>query len=89
MSKYVDLTSGMIRDWVPVTANNSVDNMKANSTDVVLGFVVNVAGNVVVTNSDGVDRTIAAIAGVPVTMVNASRIKATGTTATGIFSLVI
>jgi hypothetical protein len=89
MSKYVDLKSGMIRDWVPVTPNNDTDNMTANSTDIVLGFVVNVAGNVVVTSSDGVDRTIAALAGVPVTMVGAKRIKAAGTGATGIFSLVI
>lgn len=88
MANYVDLTSGMVRDWIPVTPNNSTDNMGQSSLNQVIGFYVTVGGAVVFT-VDGVDRTVTFPSNFYVPCVNVSRIKATGTTATGIHSLVI
>lgn len=89
MATYVDLTSGLVRDWFPVTPNNTTDNVKANPTDIVVGLTASGAGNVVVTNADGVDRTIPILAGEKITFVGIKRIKATGTTATGIMTLLV
>lgn len=88
MSNYVDLSSGMVRDWIPVTPNNSADNMGQSSLNQVIGFYVTVGGAVVFT-VDGVDRTVTFPSNFYVPCSNVSRIKATGTTATGIHSLVI
>lgn len=88
MANYVDLTSGMVRDWIPVTPNNSTDNMGVSSLNQVVGFYVTVGGAVVFT-VDGVDRTVTFPSNFYVTCAGVSRIKATGTTATGIHSLVI
>lgn len=84
----VDLSSGLVRDWVPVTTNDSADNMSISAENQVVGFYVTVAG-VVVFTVDGVDRTVTFPANFMVPCSNVTRIKATGTTATGIFSLVI
>lgn len=88
MANYVDLSSGMVRDWIPVTPNNSTDNMGQSSLNQVIGFYVTVGGAVVFT-VDGVDRTVTFPSNFYVPCANVSRIKATGTTATGIHSLVI
>ena len=88
MANYVDLTSGMVRDWIPVTPNNSADNMGASSQNTVIGFYVTVGGAVVFT-VDGTDRTVTFPSNFYVPCSNVTRIKATGTTATGIHSLVI
>lgn len=88
MANYVDLTSGMVRDWIPVTPNNSTDNMGVSNLNQVVGFYVGVGGTVVFT-VDGVDRTVTFPSNFYVTCAGVSRIKATGTTATGIHSLVI
>lgn len=88
MSNYVDLSSGMVRDWIPVTPNNSTDNMGQSAQSQVIGFYVTVGGSVVFT-VDGVDRTVTFPSNFYVTCANVSRIKATGTTASGIHSLVI
>lgn len=88
MANYVDLTSGMVRDWIPVTPNNSTDNMGVSNLNQVVGFYVTVGGAVVFT-VDGVDRTVTFPSNFYVTCAGVSRIKATGTTATGIHSLVI
>jgi hypothetical protein len=88
MANYVDLTSGMVRDWIPVTANNSADNMGASANNTVVGFYVTVGGSVVFT-VDGTDRTVTFPSNFYVPCSNVTRIKATGTTATGIHSLVI
>jgi len=88
MANYVDLTTGMVRDWIPVTTNNSADNMGASSQNTVIGFYLTVGGSVVFT-VDGVDRTVTFPSNFYVPCSNVTRIKATGTTATGIHSLVI
>jgi hypothetical protein len=88
MANYVDLSSGMVRDWIPVTPNNSTDNMGASANNTVIGFYVTVGGSVVFT-VDGVDRTVTFPSNFYVPCSNVTRIKATGTTATGIHSLVI
>ena len=88
MANYVDLTSGMVRDWLPVTTNDSTDNMGASADNQVIGFYVTVGGDVVFT-VEGVDRTVTFPSNFYATCAGVTRIKATGTTATGIHSLVI
>lgn len=88
MANYADLTVGQVRDWIPVTPNDSTNNMGASSVNTVIGFYVTVGGAVVFT-VDGVDRTVTFPSNFYVTCAGVSRIKATGTTATGIHSLVI
>ena len=88
MANYADLTVGQVRDWIPVTPNNSTNNMGASAVNTVIGFYVTVGGAVVFT-VDGVDRTVTFPSNFYVTCAGVSRIKATGTTATGIHSLVI
>ena len=86
--KYVDLSSGLVRDWIPVTTSDSNDNMGISANNQVVGFYVTVGGAVVFT-VDGTDRTVTFPANFMVPCTSVTRIKATGTTATGIFSLVI
>lgn len=88
MTTYVDLSSGLVRDWVPVTTNDSADNMGISSLNQVVGFYITVGGAVVFT-VDGTDRTVTFPANYMIPCSNVTRIKATGTTATGIFSLVV
>lgn len=88
MANYADLTVGQVRDWIPVTPNDSTNNMGASSVNTVIGFYVTNGGAVVFT-VDGVDRTVTFPSNFYVTCAGVSRIKATGTTATGIHSLVI
>ena len=87
-ANYVDLSSGLARDWIPVTPNNSTDNMGISAQNQVIGFYVTVGGAVVFT-VDGTDRTVTFPSNFYVTCAGVTRIKATGTTATGIHSLVI
>ena len=87
-TKAVDLSSGLVRDWIPVTTNDSTDNMGASTTNQVVGFYITVGGTVVFT-VDGVDRTVIFPSNFFVPCSNVTRIKATGTTATGINSLVV
>ena len=88
MANYVDLTSGMVRDWIPVTTNNDTNNMGATVNNQVIGFYVTVGGAVVFT-VEGTDRTVTFPSNFYVTCAGVTRIKSTGTTATGIHSLVI
>lgn len=88
MANYADLTVGQVRDWIPVTPNDSTNNMGASATNTVIGFYITGGGAVVFT-VDGVDRTVTFPSNFYVTCAGVSRIKATGTTATGIHSLVI
>ena len=87
-ANYIDLSSGLVRDWIPVTTNDSADNMGISSENQVVGFYVT-SGGVVVFTVDGVDRTVTFPANFMVPCTNVTRIEATNTTATGIFSLVI
>lgn len=88
MANYADLTVGQVRDWIPVTPSDSTNNMGASSVNTVIGFYVTNGGSVAFT-VDGVDRTVTFPSNFYVTCAGVTRIKATGTTATGIHSLVI
>lgn len=88
MADYLDLTTGLVRDWIPVTPSDSTDNMGISDYNQVVGFYVTGGGAVVFT-SGGVDRTVTFPANFYVTCSGVTRIKATGTTATGIHSLVV
>ena len=84
----VDLSAGLVRDWIPVTVSDSTDNMGLSSENQLVGFYVTVGGAVVFT-VDGTDRTVTFPSNFYVPCTNVTRIKSTGTTATGIHSLVI
>ncbi len=89
MPKYANLSNGHIRDYVPVTPNDNSDNLKANTTDVVVGFYIGGnAGNIVVT-VDGTNRTIPVIANQFIPCTGATRLRSTNTTATNVFACVI
>jgi hypothetical protein len=87
-SNYVDLSAGLVRDWIPVTPNNAADNLSISDYNTLVGFYVTVGGDIVFT-VDGTDRTVTVPANFMMPCSGATRIKATGTTATGIFALVI
>lgn len=87
-ANYVDLSSGLARDWIPVTPNDSADNMGISELNQVVGFYVTTGGSVVFTIG-GIDRTVTFPSNFYVTCAGVTRIKATGTTAAGIHSLVI
>jgi hypothetical protein len=77
---------GLVYDMVPVTPNDSTDNV--GSGNVAIGLYITVSGNVVFLTKDGVERTIT----VPnnfYLVCSVSRVKATGTTATGIHAMVV
>ena len=84
----VDLTSGLVKDWIPVTPNDGANNMGISSENQVVGFYVSGTGQVTFT-VDGVDRVVTFPSNFMVPCTNVTRIKATGTAATGIFSLVV
>ena len=88
VANVVDLSSGLVRDWIPVTTSDSTDNMGISAENQVVGFYVTSGGSVVFT-VDGIDRTVSFPSNFYVPCSNVTRIKSTGTTATGIFSLVI
>jgi hypothetical protein len=83
---------GIPYDLIPVTPNDSTNNVGTDSAtgddNVAIGLYVETGGDVVITTRNGSDRTIA----VPdyfYLIVGLSRVKSTGTTATGIFALVV
>lgn len=87
-NKTANLGVGRVRDYIPVTTSDSTDNRTSSAFDVPVGFYVTGAGAVVFI-TDGNTRTISFAANTFVNCVGVTRIKATGTTATGIFSMVI
>ena len=76
---------GLVRNWVSVTPNDSVDNV--GTGNVAIGLYLTVAGDVVFTDVDGNDNTVAVPANFYLTG-SVTRVKATGTTSTGIFALI-
>ena len=83
---------GLPADMIPVTPNDSADNLGTdpanNKSNVALGLYVETGGSVVITTLRGDDRTVS----VPdnfYLMVGVKRVKATGTTASGIHALVV
>lgn len=88
MPKTVNPSVGIARDYIPVTPNDSTDNMTSSANDIVIGFFVG-TGGAVVFNTDGGTRTITFPSGCFVPCTSVTRIKSTGTTATSLFSVVI
>jgi hypothetical protein len=84
-NNHVDLSVGLVRDWVPVTPSNDADNI---SGGLLVGFYVTVGGTITLT-IDGNNRTITVPANFYIPCAGATRVRSTGTTATGIFALVI
>lgn len=78
--------TGLIRNWVAVTPNDSADNV--GTGNVAIGLYVSVGGTISWVDYDGVTTG-------PVTVPNnfyingaIARVRATGTTATGIYALI-
>ncbi len=89
MPKYADLSVGHIRDYYAVTPNDSTDNVKRNSTDVVVGFYIGgTAGNLSML-IDGNTVTIPVIANQFIPCTGATRVRSTSTTATPIYACLI
>lgn len=76
--------SGIPSDWMPVTPNDSTDNLTNADFSVVVAILSNDGGDIVVTTRAGTDRTITLAAGESIPFYGATRIKATGTTSTDI-----
>ena len=77
---------GLVYDLVPVTTNDSTDNV--GTGNIAIGLYITVGGNVTFLTKDGTERTIT----VPnnfYLVCSVKRVKATGTTATGIHALVV
>ncbi len=73
-------------DAAPIVAVLPVTPGTALASGVTRGFMVNVAGNVNITDTQGNSATIAVLAGV-IYWIRLTAVTASGTTATGIFGL--
>jgi hypothetical protein len=76
---------GLAHDLYPVTPSDSADNVGAGN--IASGLYIETGGDVVFLNKDGTERTVT----VPdffYLVCSVSRVKSTGTTATGIHALV-
>lgn len=77
--------TGLVRNWIPVTPSDSADNV--GTGNVAIGMYITVGGAVSWIDADGVTTTVTFPAGY--TMAGSiARVKATGTTASGIFALI-
>ena len=79
-------TTGLVYDLYPVTPNDSTDNV--GTDNVAIGLYIETGGDVVFLNKDDTERTVT----VPdffYLISSVSRVKSTGTTATGIHALVV
>lgn len=83
---------GIPADMIPVTPNDSSDNLGTDpangEANTAIGLYVEVGGNVKITTLRGDDRTIK----VPDSfylVCGVTRVKSTGTTASGIYALVV
>lgn len=79
-------TTGLVADLYPVTPSDSTDNV--GDGNVAIALYIETAGNVVFLNKDGVERTVAVPANFYL-MSSVTRVKSTGTTASGIHALVV
>lgn len=77
--------TGLVRNWVAVTPNDSTDNV--GTGNVAIGLYVTVAGNVNWLDVDGNEVT-ATFPGNSYLNGSVARVKSAGTTATGIFALI-
>ena len=77
--------TGLVRNWVSVTPSDSTDNVGTNN--VAIGLYVTVGGTISWIDYDGNTIATTVPSNFYVTS-SVSRVKATGTAATGIFSLI-
>ena len=77
--------TGMIRNWVSVTTNDSTDNV--GTGNVAVGLYITVAGAVSFIDVDDNTITVTVPSGFYLNC-SVTRVLATGTTATGIFALI-
>lgn len=83
-ANYINLSAGNVaRDFSAVTPNNDTD-----LTGTCIGLYVTGAGNIVYLNANGVERTVTVPANFKLDCI-VKRVKATGTTATGIYAYFI
>lgn len=80
------LIIGLVRDRIPVTPNDTEDNVGAGN--VAIGLDISGAGVVVYITVDGNTRTETVAANTRI-ICSVSRVLATGTTATGIIAVVM
>lgn len=78
--------SGLVYDMVPVTPNDSTDNVGADN--VAVGLYVETGGAIAFLTHDGTARTVT-VPDFHTLTCSVSRVKSTGTTATGIHALVV
>ena len=78
--------SGLVYDMVPVTPNDSTDNLGAGN--IAIGLYIASGGTVVFLNKDGNERTVV-VPDYHTLTCSVKRVKSTGTTATGIHALVV
>lgn len=78
--------TGLVYDMVPVTPNDSTDNVGAGN--VALGLYIASGGTLVFLNKDGNERTVV-VPDFHTLTCSVKRVKSTGTTATGIHALVV
>lgn len=77
--------TGLIRNWVPVTTSDTVDNV--GTGNVAIGLYVTVGGAVSWIDVDGNTVTATVPANFYLTC-SVTRVKTSGTTASGIFALI-
>lgn len=71
--------------YISVTPNDSEDNLPSEQ---IIGFYIEGSGTIVVTQKDGTDATLKVAGYQYLPFTNPSRVKSTGTTATGIHAAV-
>ena len=79
-------STGLVFDMLSVTPNDSTDNVGAGN--VAIGLYVENGGTVVFLTKDGNERTVV-VPDAFYLVCSVTRVKSTGTTATGIHALVV
>jgi hypothetical protein len=78
--------NGLIRNWVAVTPSDSADNV--GTGNVAVGLYITGAGNVSWIDVDGNTTSVTGVAAGAMLPGSFTRVRSTGTTATGIFALI-
>ena len=78
--------NGLFRNWVPVTPNDSVDNV--GTGNVAVGLYLTGGGNVSWIDVDGNTTSVTSFIAGTIIPGSFTRVLSTGTTATGIFALI-
>lgn len=78
--------NGLVYDFYPVTPSDGTDNV--GDENIAIGLYIEAGGDVVFLTKDGTERTVTVPDYFYLTC-SVSRVKSTGTSATGIFALVV